>query len=116
MTKFDQNLIMVAGDQKNIAVAVTDSTGGAVDLTGHVVKWALAREPKNIAIVSKSSTVGTTVIEITNSTAGLLTVKLVAADTDALKGVYYHEIQSADTAGNLSTVLSGHITILRDLN
>jgi len=53
-------------------------------------------------------------IEITDSANGIIEITVAPADTDALAGDYYHELQMTQ-GGNISTVLYGQATIVKDL-
>jgi|LWDU01.1.fsa_nt_gi hypothetical protein len=53
-------------------------------------------------------------IVITDTPNGIIEITVAPADTDALAGEYYHELQMAQ-GGNISTVLYGQATIVKDL-
>jgi hypothetical protein len=108
-----QNFEIHAGDSRDIVVTVTDSQGAAVDLTGAAVAWQLARSAGSAAaVVSKSLGAG---IAITDGPNGVFTVTLDPADTESLTGLYYHEAEVTDAAGNRSTVLTGVATVIPTL-
>jgi hypothetical protein len=108
-----QNFEIHAGDSRDIVVTVTDSQGGAFDLTGAAIAWQLARSAGSTSpAVSKSLGGG---IAITDGPNGVFTVTLDPADTAALSGLYYHEAEVTDGAGNRSTVLSGVATVIPTL-
>lgn len=110
MSHSTQNFEIHAGDSRDIVVTVTDSQGGAVDLTGAAIAWQLARSADAASpAVFKSLGTG---ISITDGPNGVFTVTLDSADTEGLTGLYYHEAEVTDTAGNRSTVLSGVATII----
>jgi hypothetical protein len=110
-----QNFQMHAGDNRVLSVTVEDSTGGAVDLTGATIRWALAKTLHTAALISKSSTAGSSEIEVTGTTAGEIDIKIVPTDTKStaqyLHGVYYHEAEVQDSLGNRSTIFEGYVTI-----
>jgi len=93
---------------------VTDSQGGAFDLTGAAaIAWQLACSAGSAApAVSKSLGAG---IAITDGPNGVFTVMLDPSDTAALSGLYYHEAEVTDGAGNRSTVLTGVATVIPTL-
>lgn len=104
MTTKNQNFEMYAGNTKNIVVTVAD-----VNLTGATVKWAMKKtiydaEPA----VAKTTAAG---IAVTDATTGIFTVTLFPADTRNLSGTYQHEAEITDAPGNVSTVLTGQLTI-----
>jgi hypothetical protein len=106
MTTKNQNFEMVAGDSKNVIVTVSDA-----DLTGATIKWAMKRSVSSAtANVSKDTTSGG--ISISDATGGIFTISLIPADTSALKGDFYHEAEITDAQNNVSTVMTGRISIL----
>ncbi len=107
-----EKIEFVSGDSKRLVVSVTDDNDTAVDLTGAVISWQLARSVYGSAEISKSVGSG---IAITDAVNGEFTVTLDPLDTDALEGDFYHEAQVTDTLGDISTVFSGNITIIKDL-
>lgn len=100
---------LYAGDDKLLTVTVTDGEGEPVDLTGaQKIRWQLGKGPGKTPIVEKALGQG---IEVTDGPGGIFTVTLDSADTEALKGSYYHEAEVIDEDGNVSTVLTGTVTI-----
>jgi len=88
---------MYAGDNKSLTFTVTTAAGVAVVVTDAAISWVLTTAPGATALITKTST-GT--ITISGST---VTVPLVEADTAALAGTYYYELEITDTSGNIST-------------
>jgi len=54
-------------------------------------------------------------IVITTPLSGVCSITLSPADTDALSGEYYHELQLTTASGEISTVLYVQVTIAKDL-
>jgi hypothetical protein len=105
MTAKNQNFEMVAGDTKNVVVTVAGT-----DLTGATIKWALKKSVSStVANVSKTTSDG---ISISDAAGGVFTIALAPADTVNLKNDYYHEAEVTDQQGNVSTVMTGRISIL----
>ena len=105
-----QNTAIDAGDDKNFAVTVKDSSDVVVNITGSTITYKVVRRRGGTALVSKSST-DTGEIVLTNSTGGVFTVTFVPADTNNLApGFYYHEADAV-IGGLRSTVFKGHLTI-----
>jgi hypothetical protein len=106
LTAKNQNFEMFQGDTKNIVVTVTGT-----DLTGASIKWAMKRSVSSTVVdVSKSIGNG---ISITSAspTSSVFEIKLDPADTINLKGDYYHEAEVKDAQNNVSTVMTGRISI-----
>jgi hypothetical protein len=118
MTATNQDVAMFSGDTRVLAFTVTqagDST--PVDLTGATaIKWKCARKLSGgfSSTVTLSKALGAG-ITVTDADAGQLQVLLSPADTAALSGRFYHELEITDVAGNVSTVAIGTLTIAKDL-
>ena len=104
---------MYSGDDKSIAVTVTDPSGAAVTLTGATASWALATAPGATPLVTKTSTDGE--IAIGGDDDNVVTVTLEPADTAALGGVYLHELQLVDGAAKTHTVYQGTLHVRGDI-
>lgn len=100
---------MYTGDTVNINVTVYDgNTTTPKSLAHATIEWVLYDEATDTAALNKNST-----IVITDGLGGQMLIPLLPADTETLTpGVYYHEVEVTDEAGNVSTVTTGHITIL----
>ncbi len=104
-----QNFEMVAGDTANLHVSVTEN-GASKNLSGATIKWVLYDEVNGVTVLTKA-TGGD--ITVTNVTGGQFTVALAPADTvNVAPGRYYHESEVTDETGNVSTIFTGHVTIL----
>ena len=117
MTATNQDVAMFSGDTRVLAFTITQAGGSTpVDLTGATIKWRCARKLSggfsSTVTLSKSLGAG---ITVTNADAGQLQVLLSPADTAALSGRFYHELEITDVAGNVSTVAIGTLTIAKDL-
>lgn len=105
----DQNIAMVQGDNKVLSITVTDAAGAAVDLTDATIRWHMSKSVnKRPAALEKATGSG---ITITDAANGVFTVTLDSADTESLRGLFYHEVEVIDGSGNVSTVTKGKITI-----
>ncbi len=105
-----QDVDMIAGDTRNLNITVYDEdNGGNKNIANATIKWVLYNEETDTTVLTKTLASG---ITITSGLLGQLTVPLTPANTVNLTpGVYYHEVEITDETGNVSTVLSGHITI-----
>lgn len=97
----NQNFEMNAGDSKKIIVPVVDEAGILLDLTGAIVRWRLGRGPSIPPLLEKESPAGIT-IEGTR-----FVITLEPADTQLLKGKFYHEAELTEIDGTVSTVMIG---------
>src|SRR4029077_17969888 len=57
------NFTMFAGDTKVLVVSVADEKGAAVDITGTVIRWQLAKSVTSTALILKSVGAGVTIID-----------------------------------------------------
>ncbi|OMF35276.1 hypothetical protein BK133_11270 [Paenibacillus sp. FSL H8-0548] len=103
MTARNQNFVMYAGDTVEIEVPVANT-----DLTGVTIKWAMKRSVKGDNTLYRETPSG---IEITDAAAGIFMIKLESIDTKDLIGSFYHEAELMDAIGNVSTIMTGTITI-----
>lgn len=105
-----QDFKMYAGDTKDIVVTVKTASGAVVDLSSASVKWALKRHTHGPHDVFKKTGGGG--ITITDVLGGVFTVRLNSIDTkDLHQGRYYHEAEVTDMQGNVSTVMTGTVTL-----
>lgn len=107
MTQKNQNFSMFSGDTKDLIVAVTDN-GQAIDLAGSSIKWAMKRSVRDVQSIIQKETGGGGIVASSSS----FTVRLNSEDTEnVVPGRYYHEAEITDVVGNVSTVMTGTITI-----
>lgn len=114
MATKNQNVEIYAGNDVKLDISLTDSVNDPVDLTGAIVRWALASAyDPGLALVTKSSLVSGQVT-ITDAASGLVQVNLTSMDTASLGGQpYVHEAEIIDTINAKMTVLTGTMTIIK---
>ena len=111
-----QNFEIHAGDDLVIPVTVTDQAGQPVDLTGATAAWQAARgTPEKFSKTPALSKATGSGIVLTDPASGTFEITLAAADTEGLRGVFYHEAEVTDAGGNRATVLAGTMTVLATL-
>lgn len=105
---------MHQGDTKRLTVTVKDPAGAVVSLVGaQSIKWWVAKTVRStVRLIEKS--VGSGIV-VTNAAGGVITITLSPANTVAVSGSYYHELEVIDSAGDIGTVLRGTLTIHRAL-
>ncbi len=111
-TPFDGNFEINSGDTLNAVISVINDAGAAVNITGYSARWKMS--PRIGASASSSKTVGSG-ITLTTPTSGILTISLTSADTANRCGAYVHELVLTDGSGNVSTAMTGRLTIKADL-
>ena len=65
--------------------------------------------------ITKKLSGGSTQVELTDAENGKFTVFIATGDTSGLKGEYYYECEVIDSLNEVGTVLTGTLTILKDL-
>lgn len=122
MAVTSQKDTMWAGNKRVQRFTVTDEDAvgsPAKDLTGFTAKWALSRfnaagtEFLTTPVVTK--TTGGGGIVITDATNGILEVTLDVADTSALFGTFYFELEVVDGSSNPLVVATGTLTINKNV-
>jgi hypothetical protein len=107
---------MQSGDTKRLVVTVLDANDVPVSLElVQSIKWWVAKKvTSTVHLFTKSAEVGEG-ITITDPPNGELRIDIEPADTEGKSGVYYHELEVIDSAGDIQTVLKGTMTVVRSL-
>jgi hypothetical protein len=104
VTAENQKFKMTAGDSKIIEVPIEDMA----DLTGITAKYAMKKSIYSAdSDLFKDTTSGITV-DVANKQ---LIITLSPTDTQNLSGDYLHEVEITDQSGNVSTIMTGTVTI-----
>ena len=104
MSRKDQNFDMHSGDDKKLRFTITDETS----ITGATAIFMVkAGETESFR---KTSSSGITVIA-----PNIIEVPILPADTAALSGDYFFEVQMTDLFGYVSTVSTGKMTVIADI-
>lgn len=107
-----QNVIVKRGDTVCFEVEVTDETGTAIDITG----WIFFLTMKdNIDDADGAAVISVDVATHTDPTNGKTLIEAAAADTDALTGDKYYDIQYKDLSGKIRTLMSGIASFDKDV-
>lgn len=116
-----QDFEMHSGNDRDLVVTVTDAAGAVVDISAaSAIRWSVSQLdesgtiplPKSeTALLAKTLGGG---ITITNGPLGIFTVALPKADTESLRGSYYHEAEIVLSAKE-STIMFGKLAIYRNL-
>jgi len=112
MTEQSQDFEMWAGEYKELTIAILKPDGTPENLSGPAtVVWVVKKRPdKSLpALVSKESDHGAEVL--VPPTAGLVKITLDEADTLALAGTYYHELEGKDSENRPFTPTVGCLVI-----
>ena len=96
----------------DLDISVTDRAGVAVDLTGFTAGRFIVTAHVDIAPADAelTKTLGSGLV-ITDAATGLITVTLTGANTGALRGAYYYQVNMTDASSKESHVLDGILTV-----
>lgn len=100
------------GDDKTWNLNFTDANGDPIDLTGSTVFFTVKvnkSDPDSDAVISKSQS------SHTNPTGGVTSISLTNSDTNVKVGNYYYDFQLVDSAGLVTTILTGIFMIKQDI-
>ena len=111
-----QNVMISAGNDATITIALKDADGTALDGTAvdaiASYQYIIATGPYAATnLISKTIGVGVTL----SNTAFTATIVLDDTDTDDLDGQYYHEAKATDSSGNETTSFSGKLVVRRNV-
>ena len=100
------NLSVDQGSDFSAEIVVEDSTGNVANLTGYTGAGQIRK-------TYSSNTATNFVVVVTNAAAGLLTLTLANAVTNAMKaGRYVYDVEITETSnGEKTRVVEGQVTI-----
>ena len=107
----NQDFDMYAGDDQNIGITIKDALGGNMNLTDvNAIQWIMKKYALSSgSLIEKNVGSGVTIL---TAASGEVRVELYSADTQSVTpGPYYHEMRVKDSSNNISTVLTGTMTI-----
>jgi hypothetical protein len=98
-----QNFSVYSGNNKDITLTIKDEAGNTLPLNGATLRWMMTN--------------GTTTVtkQYPNLSGNSCTIKLVPADTEGLSGNFKHEAELTDSLGNVSTVVTGTVSVIKTL-
>lgn len=98
---------MVQGNSLKLKFKLTDANGSPIDLNTYDISeilWVAKELPASTtAVIEKRYSVGEILVE--DSSEGQIVVLLVATDTQALVGNYFHEVMIQTVEGDTYTVV-----------
>ena len=104
-----QSFTLQQGQNVELAIAVVDNDGVAVDLTGASARFALARNADATPLIDSDGATAT--ITFNDAANGLLSVYIDDTVTDDFYGDYYYEVKVTDISTNETIVTRGWITV-----
>lgn len=110
------DITILRGDDQIVRFTVTTSTGAAQDVTSWTFKFTVKSSPDDAigsAIFQKAT--GGNGIALTTPLSGIVDVTLAAADTAAMAGRYYYDLEGTDTGGLIHTVRAGLFVVRKDV-
>lgn len=122
MAAITSTVDMHSGDSKTLEMEIRNADGSLTDITGvATLRFGISKKdttdttgarPKGPAIVTKTLAGGD--IVIIDAPTGRCDIPILPADTAALKGIYYFELEMV-LSGETSTVSIGTLNIAKDL-
>lgn len=107
MTAINQDFTMWSGDTRSLVIGVDDGTGASVDVSSASrLIWILYDLDDGASRLRKDSDVSGV-----SFGGSEVTITIDPADTVDLNGMYGHEAELVDSAGNKSTVSVGVATV-----
>lgn len=107
----NQDFVTYQGDTVKPIFTVLDSAGNAVDIsTVSDIGWSAKRGETDSAAVSKTKAAGQ-IAFVTDGTDGKFQVTILAADTAAMSGFYFHAATLTDASGEVTTVSAGRMQV-----
>ena len=110
------DITILRGDDQTVRFTVTTSAGAAQDVTGWSFKFTV-KSSLDDAIGSAlfQKTTGGGGIALTTPLSGIVDVTLSAADTAAMAGNYYYDMQGTDTGGLIKTVREARFIVAKNV-
>jgi len=107
------NFKIPRGDDQDLALEFTENDV-VKDITGWTIYFTLK---KNIDDPDASAVLKKDITTHTDPTQGKTEIPILNAETDALEGIYFYDIQYKDVAtpAIVKTVLSGQMTFMKDV-
>jgi len=106
------NLKTTKGDTQNYALTFTDDDGVAIDITGYTVFMTVKT---GYDVTDEDATISKTVTSHTDPTAGKTTITFTNLDTTVDPFNYRYDIQTKDTSGTITTVMSGTYKVTNEV-
>jgi hypothetical protein len=114
MTKVNQTLTLVKGDDHEITFAITDSDDAVKTMTAATsIKWEAVQVGSTAAAIAKTLSDGVTLVNVNGIDDGIK-VTLSATDTNITAGTYRHELECV-IGSKRSTLATGMLLIREDL-
>lgn len=99
------NITIDQGTDFSSAIDVTDADGDVVNLTGYTVKGQIRK-------AYTSSTAVDLTCAVSNAAAGIISIALTAAQSNAMKyGRYVYDVEMTSSGGAKTRVLEGQVEI-----
>lgn len=97
----NNKITICSGESRTINLAVVDSSGTPVDITGAVLKLTVKKDDT----LSDTNSLIQVTGSIVNGTAGTATFSLTTTSTNKPAGIYKYDIKVKRTSGAVDTVV-----------
>jgi hypothetical protein len=110
------DIYFARGDDQTIRFAVTNPDGTAKNITGWTFKFTVKKSIDDAIGAAKfQKTTGGGGIVLTTPASGILDVSVAAADTQALAGRHYYDLQGRDAGGLIGTQRIASFVVLKNV-
>lgn len=103
---------IIEGDDKSFNLTIRDAQGNPLDITGWTVFVTVKEDTSETdanALISKDIT------SHDDPSAGKTSFTFTSSETDGITGTKEYDVQTKDTANDISTVLRGEVTFSSDV-
>ena len=110
---------MHQGDTKRLHFTITDGSdaGTPLDISDAIVTWQASKGTASrfsgVPVLTKTLANGG--VRFLDEMNGQVLVELLPADTQALSGNFYHELEIRDASGDVATAFVGEFRVNRAL-
>lgn len=111
MALINQDLVIFAGDTVYVALSLSDADGAPLNLSNLTLLWGLGPLNAGPATLLKTSTVSGQIDIDADPTTGFAILRLVPADTVALRGTFRQELKAIDASGAVETLMTGRVVV-----
>lgn len=110
------DITILRGDDQTVRFTVTTSTWAAQDVSAWSFAFTVKSSPDDaIGSALFQKTTGGGGIALTTPLSGIVDVSIAAADTAAMAGNYYYDLQGTDGSGLAHTVRLAKFSVRKDI-
>lgn len=115
MTATVQDFNCTAGDSSLPIFTVVDGSGNAINISSVTAIVFTVQETVESAPVITKTLAGGGIALVSGGTTGKFQVALLSSDLEPLAGYFLYQAKITDASGNVSTVSSGTMRVIRSV-